>query len=146
MKNKELIELLIETALQDANAPLGNAIEVLSPLNEWACLEAFDHVTGEVVVSDEDGGEHDCENARDLDILKVNETWQAKNGQHVLSVDVRDAGKTRVITMRANRIARINGEDARVIKTWTAPEKNEAREAMETGDWGKFFDSLSSLK
>jgi len=51
-----------------------------------------------------------------------------------------------VITMRANRIARINGEDARVIKTWTAPEKNEAREAMETGDWGKFFDSLSSLK
>jgi hypothetical protein len=89
---------------------------------------------------------YDCENARDLDILKVNETWQAKNGQHVLSVDVRDAGKTRVITMRANRIARINGEDARVIKTWTAPEKNEAREAMETGDWGKFFDSLSSLK
>jgi|TARA_R110000765_G_scaffold209652_1_gene314876 hypothetical protein len=89
---------------------------------------------------------YDCENARDLDILKVNDTWQAKNGQHVLSVDVRDAGKTRVITMRANRIARINGEDARVIKTWTAPEKNEAREAMETGDWGKFFDSLSSLK
>ena len=89
---------------------------------------------------------YDCENARDLDILKVNETWQAKNGQHVLSVDVRDAGEERVITMRANRIARINGEDARVIKTWTAPEKNEAREAMETGDWGKFFDSLSSLK
>ena len=59
---------------------------------------------------------YDCENARDLDILKVNETWQAKNGQHVLSVDVRDAGKTRVITMRANRIARINGEDARVVK------------------------------
>tara|TARA_R110000751_G_scaffold9594_1_gene35679 strand:+ start:475 stop:852 length:378 start_codon:yes stop_codon:yes gene_type:complete len=89
---------------------------------------------------------YDCENARDLDILKVNDTWQAKNGQHVLSVDVRDAGEERVITMRANRIARINGEDARVIKTWTAPEKNEAREAMETGDWGKFFDSLSSLK
>jgi len=58
MKNNELIELLIETALQDANAPLGDAIEVLSPLNEWACLETFDHVTGEVVVSDEDGGEH----------------------------------------------------------------------------------------
>ena len=58
MKNNELIELLIETALQDANAPLGDSIEVLSPLNEWACLETFDHVTGEVVVSDEDGGEH----------------------------------------------------------------------------------------
>jgi len=65
---------------------------------------------------------YDCENARDLEILKVNETWQAKNGQHVLSVEVRDftnggcTSRTRVITMRANRIARINGEDARVVK------------------------------
>ena len=32
MKNNELIELLIETALQNANAPMGNTIEVLSPL------------------------------------------------------------------------------------------------------------------
>jgi len=89
---------------------------------------------------------YDCENARDLDILKVNETWRAKNGQHVLSVDVRDAGKERVITMRANRIAKINGESARVIKVGPAPEKSDARKAMETGDWGKFFDSFASLK
>ena len=74
MKNNELIELLIETALQNANTPLGDAIEVLSPLNEWACLEAFDHVTGEVIVSDEDGGEHqftdDQIDALDIRLLK----------------------------------------------------------------------------
>jgi hypothetical protein len=74
MKNKELIELLIETALQDANASGMNAIEVLSPLNEWACLEAFNHVTGEVIVSDEDGGEHqftvDQIDALDIRLLK----------------------------------------------------------------------------
>ena len=89
---------------------------------------------------------YDCENARELEILKVNETWQAKNGQHVLSVDVRDAGKERVITMRANRIAKINGESARVIRVGAEPEKSDARKAMETGDWGKFFDGLASLK
>lgn len=74
MKNNELIELLIETALQNANAPMGNTIEVLSPLNEWACLETFNHVTGEVVVSDEDGGEHqftvDQIDALDVRLLK----------------------------------------------------------------------------
>ena len=74
MKNNELIELLIETALQNANAPMGNTIEVLSPLNEWACLETFNHVTGEVVVSDEDGGEHqftvDQIDALDVSLLK----------------------------------------------------------------------------
>ena len=59
MKNKELIELLIETALENANAPMGNAIEVITPLNEWACLSAFDHVTGNVIVTDEDGGDHE---------------------------------------------------------------------------------------
>jgi|TARA_R110000765_G_scaffold193800_1_gene299392 hypothetical protein len=58
---------------------------------------------------------YDCENARDMEILKVNETWRSKLGHDVLSVDVKDAGKTRVITMRANRIAKINGEDARVV-------------------------------
>ena len=70
MKNNELIELLIETALQDANAPLGDAIEVLSPLNEGACLETFDHVTGEVVVSDEHGGEHQI-TIDQIDVLDI---------------------------------------------------------------------------
>jgi hypothetical protein len=58
---------------------------------------------------------YDCVNARDMEILKVNETWRSKLGHDVLSVDVKDAGKTRVITMRANRIAKINGENARVV-------------------------------
>ena len=53
---------------------MGNTIEVLSPLNEWACLETFNHVTGEVVVSDEDGGEHqftvDQIDALDVRLLK----------------------------------------------------------------------------
>jgi hypothetical protein len=74
MKNNKLIELLIETALENANASGMNAIEVLSPLNEWACLEAFNHVTGEVIVSDEDGGEHqftvDQIDALDIRLLK----------------------------------------------------------------------------
>ena len=89
---------------------------------------------------------YDCQNAREMEILKVNETWRSNLGHDVLSVDVRDAGKERVITMRANRIAKIDGESARVIKVGPAPEKSDARKAMETGDWGKFFDGLASLK
>ena len=89
---------------------------------------------------------YDCDNARDLHITKVKETWRSNLGHNVLAVDVVDAGKERPITIRANRIAKINGESARVIKVGPAPEKSEAREAMETGDWGKFFDGLASLK
>jgi len=57
-----------------------------------------------------------CTNARDLHIKKVTETWRSNLGHDVLSVDVVDAGKKRSITLRANRIEKINGEDARVVK------------------------------
>ena len=63
MKNNDLIQLLVNTALQNAsNATDGvtpsEGIEVLTPLNEWAVLVEFDVETGNVIVADEDGGDH----------------------------------------------------------------------------------------
>ena len=63
MKNKELLQLLVNTALENAsNATNGinpsEGIEVLTPLNEWAVLVEFDVETGNVIVTDEDGGDH----------------------------------------------------------------------------------------
>ena len=63
MKNNDLIQLLVNTALQNAsNATAGvtpsEGIEVLTPLNEWAVLVEFDVETGNVIVTDEDGGDH----------------------------------------------------------------------------------------
>ena len=63
MKNNDLIQLLVNTALQNAsNATDGvtpsEGIEVLTPLNEWAVLVEFDVETGNVIVTDEDGGDH----------------------------------------------------------------------------------------
>jgi len=57
-----------------------------------------------------------CENAREMEILKVKETWRSNLGHDVLAVDVRDAGTERPITMRANRIAKINGENTRLVE------------------------------
>ena len=63
MKNNDLIQLLVNTALQNAsNATDGvtpsEGIEVLTPLNAWAVLVEFDVETGNVIVADEDGGDH----------------------------------------------------------------------------------------
>ena len=63
MKNNDLIQLLVNTALQNAsNATDGvtpsEGIEVLTPLNEWAVLVEFDVETGNVIGADEDGGDH----------------------------------------------------------------------------------------
>ena len=63
MKNNDLIQLLVNTALQNAsNGTNGidptEGIEVLTPLNEWAVLVEFDVETGNVIVADEDGGDH----------------------------------------------------------------------------------------
>jgi hypothetical protein len=63
MKNNDLIQLLVNTALNNAsNATDGvtpsEGIEVLTPLNEWAVLVEFDVETGNVIVADEDGGDH----------------------------------------------------------------------------------------
>ena len=63
MKNNDLIQLLVNTALQNAsNATDGvtpsEGSEVLTPLNEWAVLVEFDVETGNVIVADEDGGDH----------------------------------------------------------------------------------------
>ena len=63
MKNNDLIQLLVNTALENAsNATNGvnpsEGIEVLTPLNEWAVLVEFDVETGNVIVTDEDGGDH----------------------------------------------------------------------------------------
>ena len=63
MKNNDLIQLLVNTALQNAsNATDGvtpsEGIEVLTPLNEWAVLVEVDVETGNVIVADEDGGDH----------------------------------------------------------------------------------------
>ena len=63
MKNNDLIQLLVNTALQNAsNATDGvtpsEGIEVLTPLNEWAVLVEFAVETGNVIVADEDGGDH----------------------------------------------------------------------------------------
>ena len=63
MKNNDLIQLLVNTALQNAsNATDGvtpsEGIEVLTPLNEWAVLVEFDVEAGNVIVADEDGGDH----------------------------------------------------------------------------------------
>ena len=63
MKNNDLIQLLVNTALKNAsNATDGvtpsEGIEVLTPLNEWAVLVEFDVETGNVIVADEDGGDH----------------------------------------------------------------------------------------
>ena len=63
MKNKELLQLLVNTALENAsNATNGidptEGIEVLTPLNEWAVLVEFDVETGNAIVTDEDGGDH----------------------------------------------------------------------------------------
>ena len=63
MKNNDLIQLLVNTALQNAsNATDGvtpsEGIEVLTPLNEWAVLVEFDVETGNVIVADEDGCDH----------------------------------------------------------------------------------------
>ena len=63
MKNNDLIQLLVNTALNNAsNGTNGidptEGIEVLTPLNEWAVLVEFDVETGNVIVADEDGGDH----------------------------------------------------------------------------------------
>ena len=58
MINNELIEFLIEKALRDASVGT-NGIEVRSPLNDWGVLSEFDHDTGNVIVTDEDGGDHE---------------------------------------------------------------------------------------
>ena len=63
MKNNDLIQLLVNTALQNASnatdgVTLSEGIEVLTPLNEWAVLVEFDVETGNVIVTDEDGGDH----------------------------------------------------------------------------------------
>ena len=63
MKNNDLIQLLVNTALQNASnatdgVTLSEGIEVLTPLNEWAVLVEFDVETGNVIVADEDGGDH----------------------------------------------------------------------------------------
>ena len=63
MKNNDLIQLLVNTALQNASKATdgvtpSEGIEVLTPLNEWAVLVEFDVETGNVIVADEDGGDH----------------------------------------------------------------------------------------
>ena len=63
MKNNDLIQLLVNTALQNASkftdgVTPSEGIEVLTPLNEWAVLVEFDVQTGNVIVTDEDGGHH----------------------------------------------------------------------------------------
>ena len=80
MKMTDLIQLLVNTALENAsNATNGinhtEGIEVLTPLNEWAVLVEFDVETGNAIVTDEDGGD----NQFAFDQIEILDTRLLKN-------------------------------------------------------------------
>ena len=56
-------------------------------------------------------------------------------------VDLIEGNEWEVNSLK-NNLARIKELIEEVTKE-EEPEKSEAREAMETGDWGKFFDTFT---
>ena len=55
---------------------------------------------------------------RQFFIEKVTDAFVSKKGEFCLAVDVIDRKVKRSITLRANRIEKINGEDADVVKVY----------------------------